>query len=348
MATAWLGLKLGLHLYPRYATWQRVMLHGEMMDIQSLIIGAASVTTIDGALRSTAWLNKRLQQWRDDHNELLALRKLIIGDYATRSRRTASAAYRNDNVHDLFPTGGPSPDNLLALTAIVGKRYSEALQQGKLTVEQSNFLQTDTSRDLVLVGSPTSEGLSRCVFGYEEEEDGSLLWQGGTLDLPFHWDLHRDPEAPVVKRYVEGALLERQNWFLRGYEGTKARLLVPSSDSDTGLLQRDYLLITRLRNFIEDYRNGHYLTSVGGTHGIGTRAVPLVLRSKTLASQLTDAIGISPGSFQAVVEVSVEHDHNKNVSKPTDVNLIYATSLPDDDEIWGHARLQFLRAWGSS
>lgn len=71
------------------------------MLFEPLTIGAASVTAINGAVRCTAWLNNRLHRWQDDKRELVDLRELIIGDH-----QNVSAAYRNDNVHDLYPTSG--------------------------------------------------------------------------------------------------------------------------------------------------------------------------------------------------------------------------------------------------
>jgi hypothetical protein len=72
----------------------------------------------------------------------------------------AGEAYRSDAVHPLYTPGQIHPDNRAAL------RYAgrDALALGTTARDDLHVQATDSS--LLLFGSPTSEGLSRVMFGY--------------------------------------------------------------------------------------------------------------------------------------------------------------------------------------
>ena len=46
---------------------------------------------------------------------------------------------------------------------------------------------------------------------------------------------------------------------------------------DKPYLKTDFLLITRLRNCLTNDKGGSYFTSIGGAHGVGTKAIQLLM-----------------------------------------------------------------------
>lgn len=306
--------------------------HGGESMIDPVAVEAAFVTTLAGAAATTRWALNNFQSWHKDRRDLGASRRLLLADSGV-----GDTAYRSENAHDLWLKAGPSAENAIALTTAAGSRYDIAKRKGLLRVEEGEFILTDMRRDIVLLGSPASEAISQAVFGYEREDDGSLVLQGKVIDLPYYWALDRDPSVPGVRRYIDGALVYRPNWYLRGNASDGTRLLIPAADADTRLLKTDYLVVTRLRNFIDDYRAGYYIVNIGGTHGTGTRAIYLALRSAPIARKLFDQLGQGCTAFQAVFEVEVRHDHASAKSWPADISLVYATALRDSEAVWAAA-----------
>ncbi len=101
----------------------------------------------------------------------------------------------------------------------------------------------------MLIGSPTAEGLSRPVFGYEPDINrDSLALRHPPIDLPVKWILSKSEidEHAQAKRFVAGrGLVSRPNWHIQGPE----RLYIPEVD-DLGYLSLDYLVVTQLRNYL--------------------------------------------------------------------------------------------------
>jgi hypothetical protein len=266
-------------------------------------------------------------------------------------------AYRSDAVHPLFTGGAIHPDNRVALHAV----GSDALI-GEPTVRED--LRVDPfDRSLLLFGSPISEGLSRIVFGYEEVAGvEGLICRDPPLDLAYTWDL--DPahtEDGRVGRYVPGrGVVKRPLWRIKDLRNPQADHLTPEPDAE-GLLSNDFLLVTRVRNFLapEGVRGGQFLVSFGGAHGTGTRAVELLLADRQLLDHVLEALkqeyfkhtkrraGL-PKAYQLLFEVP-RIDHTPAGSVPRALELVGATVLPDADADWERAhrlvapRLQMWR-----
>jgi hypothetical protein len=255
-------------------------------------------------------------------------------------------AYRSDAVHPLFTPGDLHPDNEAALLAA----SNDLLLHG--TVKR-DVLQVDaTDNSLLLFGSPTSEGLSRIVFDYSDipGREG-LEWAHPPLDFAYAWNL--DPEAVGdgrVGRFVLGkGLVERPPWQIVSFRGRGPSQLVPETDSE-GLITEDYLLITRLRNFLSQSaeERGQFIVSFGGAHGTGTRAVGLLFRNRKLMREVLEALktrhieatgqlaGI-PKAYQLVFRVfNIKHSHQGSI--PGALELVDAVVLPDEQRTWDYAR----------
>jgi hypothetical protein len=210
---------------------------------------------------------------------------------------------------------------------------------------------------LLLVGSPISDALSRTIFGYSEiaGREGLSL-DGPQFELFYAWDL--DPERVgngQVRRFVAGkGLVERPPWQIRDLRGGAAPRFVPRTNSE-GLLVEDYLLVTRLPNFLSPNAEskGQFLVSFGGAHGTGTRAIKLLFKNKKLMAHvvtelksknanITGRIGGTPSAYQLLFRVS-KIKHGPRGSIPRSLELLDAVVLPDDEGAWRAARLQAMR-----
>jgi hypothetical protein len=248
-------------------------------------------------------------------------------------RRSGDVVYRNDNVHSLY-SGRPAihPDNRHALIVAAGDEYLDARGAGNLDVVSSLRVRLDTN--LVLVGSPISEGISRLVFGYTPQsgDSESLLLNDAPVDLPFRMVLDHDriPDRALARRYVEGCgAVARRNWRIESDHA----VYIPELGED-GWLETDYLLLTRLRNFLsaEGFARGHSILTVGGAHGTATRALGLLFRENTVLRAVADVTRSTDGpSFQALFKVSGIDHHPTRGSWAKRVELVGDPILIGDD-----------------
>lgn len=177
-----------------------------------------------------------------------------------------------------------------------------------------------------------------------------LVLHDPPLDLPYAWELDPDRLGDGrVGRYVRGkGKVERPLWRIKDLRRGESEYLVPTADAE-GLLHEDYLLITRVRNFLSDDgpARGQFLVSFGGAHGTGTRAVALLLKDPVLLgkvlerlrekqSKSTGRLGGRPDAYQLLFRTS-DIEHSAKGSIPRALELVDATILPDNDAIWDHA-----------
>ena len=259
----------------------------------------------------------------------------------------AGEAYRSDAVHPLFTPGEIHPDNKAALLAAgTDLLAGDLARRDKLPVDA-------TDNSLLLFGSPTSEGLSRVVFGYSELGDREGLIQDDLhIDLAYAWEL--DPErlgGGEVARFVpDRGLVTRPPWQIKDLRGGRWNRFTPRADQD-GMICEDYLLVTRLPNFLssEAESRGQFLVNFGGAHGTGTRAVKLLFKDRrlmaTVMEQLkaqyvgaTGRIGGVPNAYQLLFRViDIKHRPGSG-SVPGKLELVDAIVLPDTDGAWDLAR----------
>jgi hypothetical protein len=261
----------------------------------------------------------------------------------------AGEAYRSDAVHPLYTPGELHPDNKAALTAA----GAEVLALDPTPSDRLHVQATDNS--LLLFGSPTSEGLSRLVFGYSPA-DGveGLVRSEVPIDLPYAWEL--DPSelgSGRVGRFVAGkGLVERPPWWIRDLRkrsGKSRDDLTPVADSED-LITTDFLLITRVPNFLslDAQRRGRFLVSIGGAHGTGTRAVQLLLKDKRKMQKTiellkekhrlaTGRVGGVPSAYQLLFRVHpIVHRNGQSI--PTGLELVDAVVLSGKASEWDSAR----------
>jgi hypothetical protein len=299
------------------------------LDISAVLTVAAEVAGATGLVtvssRAASWMREKATFHRRAD-----VAKEILGLHQGRM-----VAYRHDSRHVLY-TGTETlhPDNLHGLVAASGNDYVRAQQSGRVRVEEE--ILTRSTHDLVLIGSPTAEGLSRMIFGYSPDGDpDSLALTRAPVDLPFRWVISKNEvdELAVARRFVAGrGLIERPNWRIAGPD----RIYVPRVDED-GMLLDDYLLVTKLRNYLSRSAldEGRYVISFGGSHGTGTRAVGLLFRDKAILREIGTQLHGRPAAFQMLFRVS-DIVHNRSTgSRARRIELIEdAVVLPDNEEVW--------------
>jgi hypothetical protein len=243
-------------------------------------------------------------------------------------------AYNHDSLHDLS-VGTLHPDNLAALIACAGNDYVRAKGRGTLTVLDAP--DADLDQNLVLIGSPLSDGLSRVALGYtvEPTQELSLALTHPPVELPYHILHQRGQihERATVKRYVSGrGLVERPNWRV----WADNRIYVPETDSE-GMIAVDYLLVTRLRNYLvpDALDLGRSVLLIAGSHGTGTRGIKVLLRDRSTLQRIALALRDRPAAYQMLLRVGgMRHDRSAG-SWPTKVELVEdPVRLPDGDAVW--------------
>jgi hypothetical protein len=294
-----------------------------VLTVAAEVAGASGLVTVSSS--AATWMKERarLRQRADSVREMLGL------------MQGSRVAYRHDSRHVLYiDTNRLHPDNLHGLAAASGNDYLRARRSGRVRIEDD--VRTDTACDLVLIGSPTAEGLSRLVFGYRPDGDAdSLVLDQAPVDLPFRWVISKnlvDPQA-VARRFVAGrGMVERPNWRIEG----PRRVYVPRVD-ENGLLLEDYLLVTKLRNYLSRgaFDEGYSIVSFGGTHGTGTRALELIFKDKDIIGVIGEQLRSRPAAFQMLFRI-YDIDHNPSTgSRARGLHLVEdVTILPDSEQIW--------------
>lgn len=247
--------------------------------------------------------------------------------------------YRVAMQHPDHPRGAPHPDDGYAFVSVASEAASRAMERRNFAVTDS--IPATLDEGFVLIGSPESELLTSAAFGYTRRDDGlGMKFTGDVLDLPYRWEEDQTNVAATCTRYVPGRdLVTRPNWPIIDNTGTRIRTIAPVVRND-GMLASDFLLITRLPNFLSDIglQSGRSLISIGGTHGTGTRAIDVLLRDRTALRKIADEVPMGTGAFQILLEAGVI-DHNRhNGSVATKVQIRDIRSLERPNWMWDRAR----------
>ncbi|MFF9304113.1 hypothetical protein [Streptomyces sp. NPDC014777] len=303
------------------------------MVVDDLQIAAWAATSLGGALLISKPTYARLRNFRSDAKFVAGAREaLTIG-----TLQLHETDFRQQSAHPLFAFGDTiHPDNAAALNAVLsgeGGRKKQVVDQ----------LWGRVSDSLVLLGSPTSEGLSRLVFGYQEAPNRAdcLLKGGLASSLPFSWNLDGTQIKARAKRWVSGISqpTERPNWSI---QGSQNRRWYPDLRGDD-FLKTDYLLITKIPNILvdEDRGSGHFIVSIGGAHGTGTRSIERVLSNRSVLRKIVDELNIDPenpaswpDAYQILLRVGkIEHDAQSG-SRPKDVEYVDSRRISESSDWW--------------
>lgn len=244
--------------------------------------------------------------------------------------------YRHSSAHSHFSRQDPHPDNGDALVTVAGDDYDTAERENRLvTVDE---LAVGIERSVILIGSPTAEDFSRIVFGYRPGQgENGLRFTGELFDLPYRWELDPTQITATARRVVRGrGWSERPNWSLTG-----SKEWTPYVGNQDKILTTDFLLVTRIPNFLTPKALGeqHFIVSVAGAHGTGTRAVELLLNDRTILSSIGEELKKlrSPAWYQLVFEVSGLTHREAEGTRARAATLKDAVAIDDDPGMWRDA-----------
>ncbi|MGN6189176.1 MAG: hypothetical protein ACTHOE_09770 [Conexibacter sp.] len=308
-----------------------------MLDPHTLDPNTISVVAqvAQNAARATTQVVDMLKGRRAEHALERDARKLL----GLNPPPSHSTGYRSESVHPLYERAGTiHPDNEDSLVYVARPHLQRAQELRQLSSEE--HVQIALSNDILLFGSPASEGLSRVVFGYSLETTGEFLpFEQEAFEMPYRWVLDGDAlHGQPVRRYVRGRrdAPPRPPWAILNVGGNgRLPIYKPMphrGGPHAGFLEDDYLLVTKIPNFLTPaYSDGSSIISFGGAHGTATRAVRLLLNDKSvlrhIAKQLPPSEGRLPSSYQILLRVyDIDHDPLHG-SRPRRIHCIDAVEL---------------------
>jgi hypothetical protein len=226
------------------------------------------------------------------------------------------------------------PDaDVSALSALVGREVSDRFTLAEPQEDDHGDSARGLEDNLVLIGSPESEPLTRLLFGYEVLPNGrGLRYRDDTVPLIYRWDEERRAAETLMCLHVRphGVIAARPNWPLVHDTGELHKIPVRLNN---GYLAEDFLLITRIPNFITDtaWDSGAGIINISGLHSVGTRALGMVLDDGALVADIQARLDELPHratAFQAVIHItSILHDR-QNGSRATGVRLRDVVEVP--------------------
>lgn len=163
--------------------------------------------------------------------------------------------------------------------------------------------------DIVAIGSPINDDISRLSLEYNGKSRYELNRSlEPLLDLPITYAINKhDVRHDIVqaKRFVAGEEREMPNWTIH----LDNDFLPSPKLNGNRWLKTDYLLISRIPNLLcgVAFYSGAEILIVGGTHGVGTEAIALVLNDYEVLNKIDSALSDSR-YFQVIIPVD-EIDH---------------------------------------
>jgi|GEM_PF-1763294 len=281
-------------------------------------LGPASATIASTLFKAVAPMIAKaaVAMLRDRRTKASAMGLIGINSNETYDYRVPAAN------HPLLDLTEAHPDDVSAFCSMAGPALAHARKNDWLEIQE--LVTLDFSRNIVLIGSPEAESLLRLIFDYRRPKQGAgLKYVGETFDAPYRW--MEDPEiiSAECRRYVNGlGLITRPNWPLVYQSTSGDGRIIPQVGHDN-LLQSDLLLITVIPNFLtlKGLESGRKIISIAGTHGVGTRSIELVLKSRGVLRQIHDGLSTRPNAFQIVIEAQRLKHHVRRGTNATRVTL---------------------------
>jgi hypothetical protein len=297
------------------------------MDVAATAkISAAGIKMIPSVAR---WYMERRRRKQD-----ITYAKELLG-----IDQSSLFSYRVAMDHPLQQQGTPHVDDLSAFADIASPSIVYAWPRG--WTEYLEDIEADLNEGMVLIGSPEAEALTRLLFGYRKLPGHlGVEYLGGVIDLPYRWQEDTRYISAQCQRFVRGrGLVSRPNWPIIDNSGSAPKSVYPIVTND-GFLDSDFLLITRVPNFLTSraQQSGRFIVSVAGVHGVGTRAIGLALRSRKVLTEIAAQIDQGTEAFQILLEArSIVHDPARgSFAKSIAVRNIRSFSCSDDE--WSCAR----------
>ncbi len=184
----------------------------------------------------------------------------------------------------------PHPDDREAMASL-GRLGAEIATKFELVNEV--LAPKNVQGNLICLGSPVSNYLSRVAMNYryvtESDKSQGLVSdeKGRLFYLPYEFSLDAKEllkNGVSIRNLQGGRGDEIPNWSIRDCK--TGEYLV--SDIEGGNLLSDYLLITVLPNIYDPsaYEKHQKLIIIGGSHGVGTKAIDLVFKNRNVLLSL--------------------------------------------------------------
>lgn len=293
-------------------------------ELGGIINGASAAVTLakDGitaidALRRVGLARATNRRARDDFMRALGLSESGLATYWMSSDHPTIA-------HDQAPAA-----DIDALVGLLGRDILQAISESNFP-RSMREPEAALEHDLILIGSPESEAMTRLLFGYSDAPDGlGVRRTRDTLPLFYLWHEERRTGPTTLCLHVRpgGHVAARPNWPLCWVQdGQISKIRVRLRD---GYLAEDYLIITVMPNFVSEasLESGARIASFAGLHSIGTRAVRSLLLPEhaDVLHDLMERIRALPATrqgLQAVIHVDdVSHADKQNGSRGTSLRV---------------------------
>jgi len=185
-----------------------------------------------------------------------------------------------------------------------------------------------TNRDMVLIGGPITNLLSRQVHGYRFHKRKNKIdvrpFKKTGLRWCFEYPYPSSHDQTII-RYAGGVLkvttLPKGIVDLNVKTAALAEPRFSRVDPENGLLESDYLLLTVVPNTMGNQSTGCTIIDVADLHGQGDKIFADLLDNPEYRKELANAV---EGSrfFQALYEVPVRHDTNRQETTPLNPKLL--------------------------
>jgi hypothetical protein len=215
------------------------------------------------------------------------------------------------------------PDDREALFYITG-----LINNPKLKAHQKWIGIVDPAYNIICLGGPVSNFITRQNMGYQRRGDDFLKVSDFPIDFPFLFDLSKERSRQITKRYTGGKVHKEYNWPII----TPSGLL--NSKVTKGWLEENYLIITRMPNLSNEiaWKERKDLIIISGTHGTGTRALELLFETAKVLKSIVEEVG-EACYYQSLLRVpEIIHDTQWHDSLPLRIEHIKSEPLLIKDD----------------
>ena len=262
----------------------------------------SAVTAVTGAIlahvfRGTGECVKWIRKHIGDPAPLFSSAKELFGS------GREDICFSVGTIHPEWGARGQSANRNARNVVLRPSGVFDVVRRGRHEIDENDAFLVDVSRNIVCLGGPTSNELAQLVFEYEGDHPYRLIRSKTPIFDRWNWSYIVNEEAIAARASAwkadpSGGQYEVSNWGI----DECGHSIWPLMEQD--LLVSDFLLITRIKNFLDlpAFQRGKHITIVGGAHGVGTVGVALLLRAKGAVDEISRRR--SSEEFQVLVELA--------------------------------------------
>lgn len=299
---------------------RRSFLAGSLSLVVPSVLGflGGATSNFAGSLGASLVHHDLLENKETNSNSnFVSLAKSIFGSLEEASWST--------NLDHLINTYGIS-NYQYSSTYLATKSLASSFFESKTNIVTTNEFPGPVflDGDIVCIGSPVSDPIARRAFEMNGPRYEQIRKPDALLDLPYLYQPSDVKEEAY--RFISGERRKVKNWTISEY----GKKLPPPSYDNKGLIKSDYLLISRLPNFLskQSFTLDKSILVVGGIHGTGTEAIQLLLRNKEALMIIAMAKKNNP-YFQSLFFVSdILHSNIEGINKSIPMNIVHINTIP--------------------